>query len=255
MTDLEHVSPPAALVPVNVDEQTLVYLGYDPANIATRALVLLARRYELDPLLGEIRLIDSRDGSQLYVTRNGMLAIAHRSGMLDGIVVDQQRRNSTDDGWTAYVSVWRKDMSHPFTYGAQCKDTESQAKRGNGPEMALARAERRALLRAFQIRTDFYPEHPQDELDATDIAELDEATAGPGLSPGGETVEDPPAPPAVGADWEPSLDDQSNAHRAIGSMRPTERSMFLANWDIEAFEIAWPPAAVADALGIELADG
>jgi hypothetical protein len=189
MTDLERV-PPAA--PVTVDIDTLRYLGYDPDNVATRALVLLAHRYQLDPLLGEIQLIADSKGRRLYVTRDGMLAVAHASGHLDGIVVEEQRRNTEGNGWTAYVSVWRNDMAHPFRYGAQCKDTEAQARAGNGPEMALARAERRALKRAFRIRSDFYPERPDvDDLD-TDI-EVPERT--PDMGGGArEASMRPPAP-------------------------------------------------------------
>ena len=61
-----------------------------------------------------------------------------------------------------------------------------------------------------------------------------------------------PAARVVTSDWTPSLDDQAAAHKTIGSMRPTERSMFLANWDIGDFGDAWPPGAVADALGLEV---
>jgi len=135
-------------------KDALAYLGLDPRRPEVQALVLLGRRYGLDLLLGEIQLIATKTGPKTYISRNGLLTVAHRSGQLDGLVVDEQRRNSTDDGWTAYVSVWRKDMSHPFRYGAQCKDNEPQAQAGNGPEMALARAERRALLRAFNIPVD-----------------------------------------------------------------------------------------------------
>jgi len=137
--------------PLEIGEQTLRYLGLDPRSVESQALVLVCRRYRLDPLLGHVDIIDRGRGRKPYVTRDGYLEIAHRSGQLDGIVVDEERRNTTSDGWTAYVSVWRRDMSHPFRYGAQCKDGEALAKQGNGPEMALARAERRALKRAFNI--------------------------------------------------------------------------------------------------------
>lgn len=142
--------------PPVVDVDTLRYLGLDPDRIEVRAMVLLANRYRLDPLLGHVQVIQTRHGNRVYVTRDGMLDIAHRSGQLDGIVVEAERRSSENDGWSAYVSVWRKDCAHPFTYGAQCKDAEPQAKGGNGPEMALARAERRALRRAFNIPVDDY---------------------------------------------------------------------------------------------------
>jgi hypothetical protein len=126
-------------------------LGYDLARPETQVLIAIANRYRLDPLIRQIELIPTRNGLRPYISRDGYLEIAHRSGKLDGIVVDEERRNSTGDGYTAYVTVYRNDMSHGFRYGAQCKDSEPQAKNGNGPEMALARAERRALMRAFNI--------------------------------------------------------------------------------------------------------
>ena len=147
MTDLERVQPRSM-----VDADTLRYLGLDPDDVASRALVLIADRYQLDPLLGEVQLIAAKGGAaKVYVTRDGLVAIAHRSGQLDGISVEEMRRNTTNDGWTVYVSVFRKDCSHPFRYGAQCKDTEPQARAGFGLEQALARAERRALRRAFAV--------------------------------------------------------------------------------------------------------
>ena len=153
--------------PLDLGEATLRYLGIQPDSLESHALVLLCRRYRLDPLLGHIELITVRGGkARPYITRDGLLEIAHRSGHLDGIVVDEQRRNTTGDGWTAYVSVWRNDMGHPFTYGAQCKDTEPQAKDGHGPEMALARAERRALKRAFNVAA-----YDSDEFDPREVGE------------------------------------------------------------------------------------
>jgi len=155
--------------PLDIGEQTLRYLGIAPDSLESHALVLLCRRYRLDPLLGHIELITVRGGkARPYITRDGLLEIAHRSGQLDGITVDEQRRNSTGDGWTCFVTVWRRDMSHGFRFGAQCKDTEAQAKDGHGPEMALARAERRALKRAFNVAAYI----DDDEFDPREVGEL-----------------------------------------------------------------------------------
>lgn len=129
-------------------------LGLDPRKPEAHALLLIADRYDLDPLLREVELVATRGVLRPYISRAGMLKIAHRSGFLDGIVTDELRRNSTADGWTAYVSVWRKDCAHPFRMGAQCKDDERQSKEGYGPEQALARATRRALVLAFAISAD-----------------------------------------------------------------------------------------------------
>jgi len=134
-------------VPVVTWADVLRYLNLDPGTIAAHAVAAVCKRYALDPLLNHVRIVEH----QVYVTRDGMIHVAHQSGQLDGIVVEEERRNTDNDGFTAYVSVWRKDMGHPFRYGAQCKDSEPQAKKGDGPAMALARAERRALRRAFDI--------------------------------------------------------------------------------------------------------
>ena len=215
----------------------LRYLGLDPQDISARALVLIASRYGLDPLLGQVAVIRTGNGQRVYVTRDGLLAVAHRTGKLDGIVVDEERRNSTDDGWTARVSVYVKGCAHPFTYGAQCKDSEAQAKAGNGPEMALARAERRALRRAFSVPTGNARPGATDgeDLDviADDVVDID------GAPP------DAPPPPRV----KQQLSDQSAAHSAVAAMTDEDRSMFLARHDITDYGTVWPDTAVLDAIG------
>lgn len=224
-TEIERAS---TAPPVTVDIDTLRYLGYDPENVATRALVLLAHRYQLDPLLGEIILISDNKGRRLYVTRDGMIAVAHASGQLNGIEVIEQRRNTEGNGWTAYVSVWRKDMEHPFTYGAQCKDSEAQARAGNGPEMALARAERRALKRAFRIRSDFYPENPHiEDIDADEI----ESPTGE-AAPREVSITRPPAAPSVDSQFIVPTPEQIRQMRdlraELGLAERESRPMWLA---------------------------
>ena len=142
---------------------TLKYLGLDPADPASHALYLVCQRYGLDPLLNLVSVTATKKGNRVYITRDGMLDIAHRSGQLDGIVVDDQ--HETENGYSATVSVWRKDMAHPFTFKGGCGIDEPQAEAGHGAEMALARAERRALKRAFAI--------PLDETDEPEPAEVD----------------------------------------------------------------------------------
>jgi RecT family len=233
MTEIErlHSAPP-----ITVDVDALKYLGLDPDNVATRALVLLAQRYQLDPLLGEIQLIEGKKGRQIYISRDGMLAVAHASGQLDGIVVDEQRRNSTGDGFTAYVSVWRKDMTHPFRYGAQCKDTERQAREGHGAEQALARAERRALKRAFRIRTDFYPERPDiediDAIEAEATEEISPPNGGAEAAPKESITRPSASPPRNEDEFIVPTREQTAQMRelteALGIAGPDERHARLA---------------------------
>jgi hypothetical protein len=126
-------------------ERILQILGLNPRDPKAHAVVAVCQRYGLDPLLGHVVLIGE---SRLpYITRDGYLYVAHASGQLDGMeVIDGPRRDGPGREWTATVAVYRKDMSKAFAYPGRC-DTA----RENGPEMALARSERRGLKRAFKV--------------------------------------------------------------------------------------------------------
>jgi hypothetical protein len=232
------VTVPAEVVVSSDWESVLTYLGLAPRSPETKALVLLCERYGLDPLLGHASIITTKQGFKPYITRDGLLEIAHRSGQLDGIVTDELRRNSSGDGWTAYVSVYRKDMGHPFRYGAQCKDTEAQAKLGNGPEMALARAERRALKRAFAIPAD--DGVADADIEVIHVDNVRGEPEGPAVL--GEV--DGPAPPEQPV----SAADQNAAHKTIGLWDADAQQVWMSQWGIDTFEEAWPADAVADAL-------
>lgn len=186
---------PAHREPVIViNHETLKELGLDPDSVKARALVLLCQRYGLDPLLNEAAIVKNRP----YITRDGMIKIAHRSGQLDGIVVEEQRQS--EHGWSATVSVWRKDMTHPFTYRGGCGIDEPQAEQGNGAEMAIARAERRALRRAFSIPA--YDDVDDPVIDTKDLA----------APPRGET----PAPAEGPSLPVPGRGGPSVEHRTVG---------------------------------------
>lgn len=247
--------------PIEVGEEVLRTLGLNPRDPSTQALVLVCERYGLDPLLGHVRLIGQRGEMVVYLTRDGMIEVAHRSGHLDGIVVDEQRRNSTGDGWTAYVSVWRDDMTHPFRYGAQCKDTELQAKLGNGPEMALARAERRALKRAFRIPTadvvldDDVPADPvrvdaPGPAAAVDAPARTDSSVGAELGDAGDDEERDPARSSSSRVPSSVVDSrmQADAHRIVGLWDEHSREQFLEVFAIARFVEPWPDAAVLAAL-------
>lgn len=129
------------------DEEMLRYLGLDPRKPADRAAVAVARHYDLDPLLKHVVVIPK---GGVYVTRDGLLDIAHRSGALDGITVDTEPTFDADaKEWRAVVTVWRKDMSHGFTYPGRYPSNGSN--RDYPQEMALKCAEAHALRRAFRV--------------------------------------------------------------------------------------------------------
>lgn len=129
------------------DRAVLQYLGLNPADPKSRAVVAVAREYGLDPLLKHVIVIPK---GGVYITRDGYLHIAHSSGQLDGIVVEQEPTLS-DDGreWVARVSVYRKDMRHPFTYPGRYP--VNGGNRDYAQEMALKAAEAHALRRAFNV--------------------------------------------------------------------------------------------------------
>jgi hypothetical protein len=108
----------------------------------------IAKRYDLDPMLKHLVMVDGRP----FVTRDGLLWIAHRSGVLDGIEVSEPKvvnLPGVGEFWTCTARVWRKDMSRPFEYRGRYP-----TKGGNvryAPEMAVKTAESQALRRAFNI--------------------------------------------------------------------------------------------------------
>lgn len=127
--------------------KVLSYLGLNPTDPKAQAVVAVAQRYDLDPLLKHVIVIPK---GGVYITRDGLLHVAHRSGQLDGIVVDQEPTLS-DDGteWVARVSVYRKDMGHPFTFPGRYP--VKGMNRDYAQEMSLKAAEAHALRRAFDV--------------------------------------------------------------------------------------------------------
>ena len=134
------------LTPENQAE-VLKYLGMDPKDTATQALVQICNRYGFDPLLKHVVLIGTGGKKNTYVTRDGLLHLAHQSHQLDGIVVEEESADSEE--WWAIVKVHRKDMGHPFRYRGRYSKKGANAK--FGPEMAVKCAEVMALRRAFDV--------------------------------------------------------------------------------------------------------
>jgi hypothetical protein len=136
---------PAPTEGIEIDrEAVLKSLGLNPRDPNTQALLLVCERYNLDPLLKHIVLIKSN----AYVTRDGYLAVAHRSGQFDGMEVLEQGENQTH--FTAKVAVYRKDMGRPFAYVGRYPKAGQMAQQ-YGPEMAVKVAEVQALRRAFNV--------------------------------------------------------------------------------------------------------
>ncbi len=122
------------------------YVGLDPNDERSHAVIAVCERYGLDPVLKHI-IVLPKGGA--YITRDGYLHVAHKSGQLDGIVLEDQ--GITEDGRHHYavVSVYRKDMSHPFKFTGRYPVDGHNKK--YAPEMAVKNAEVQGLRRAFDV--------------------------------------------------------------------------------------------------------
>ena len=126
------------------ENRILSALKMDARDPNVQALVLVCQRYDLDPLLKHAVLISGT----LYVTRDGLLHVAHASKDFDGIQVEMLEESPTH--YIARCSVWRKSMSRPFIYQGRYPKSGRMAAQ-YGPEMAEKVAESRALRRAFDV--------------------------------------------------------------------------------------------------------
>lgn len=147
-------------------------VGINVRDANAQALLLTCERYGLDPILKHMVLIQNRP----YVTRDGLLHVAHRSGQFDGIEVLEQGETQTH--FTAKVAVYRKDMGRAFTYiGRYPKVGGNKA---YGPEMAVKCGEVMALRRAFNVALCAREEAwDQDSVETTATATVDVAEVEP----------------------------------------------------------------------------
>ena len=146
----------------------LAAVGIDANKPQHQAALIACERYGLDPLMKHIIVIP---GAGIYVTRDGWLHVAHRTGQFDGMEVLEV--NDTDTHWLARVAVYRKDMGRPFTFLGRYPHNGSN--RQYGPEMAVKVAEVAALRRAFPLAGMASYEEQWDNEDAPAVGELHDA--------------------------------------------------------------------------------
>lgn len=139
-------------------------LNLNPRDPKVQALVLVCQQYGLDPVLKHAVLISGN----LYVTRDGLLHVAHRDGRLDGIVVEEE--GETADEWWARVAVHVKGQTHPYTYRGRYPKNGQQKR--YGPEMAVKCAEVMALRRAFGVTGIATVEEQWEQHDQAIAAEI-----------------------------------------------------------------------------------
>ncbi len=156
-----------AVAPLETDDAKrnlalLKAVGLDRAAPEQRELAIaIAARYGLDLMLKHLVLIDGKP----YVTRDALLHIAHRSGQFDGI--ETTTPEVIGDEWRCTATVWRRDMSHPFTYGGRYPVKGRNA--NFAPEMAIKVAESMALRRAFNVAAPVVEERWDVDLPAEPV--------------------------------------------------------------------------------------
>src|SRR5882757_5868007 len=130
------------MVPVERQAEILRAIGLDARLPLTQALVAVANRYGLDPLLKHVYII--RDS--IYVSHAALLHVAHKSGDFDGMKVTCEE---LPDRWVATAWIYRRSYSHPFEYEDVCYKNEQKVP--DKRKRAITRAERNALRRAFDV--------------------------------------------------------------------------------------------------------
>jgi hypothetical protein len=220
--------------------EVLKYAGVPDSQVARslgRLVVLLAQRYQLDPALKHLEVLETGGKLGVYITADGWRFIADRSGEWNGLRFEHVERG--DHGWRATALVWRKGRDHPFEGRAGCGDSEHKP----DPEaQAMTRATRRALRNAFASQVRVPAEYfalLRDDDDA--IPEPAELEADPDPEP--EPATEPAPQPARVTPRE-----QATAHRTVGLWPDTARTQFLARHEITDFGTAWPDAAVIEVL-------
>lgn len=136
-----------------------IYTGIPEDDVALA--LAICQKYGFDPLLKHLVLISSNIKDEAsgqwqkrytaYVTRDGLLHVAHISGQLDGLEVAMGK---DELGEWAEAAVYRKDMSRPFRYRVYLSEyaREPRGAWKTHPRAMLTKtAEVFALRRAFDV--------------------------------------------------------------------------------------------------------
>jgi len=126
-------------------------------------LVHLANQYELDPLKREIWAVKyGYSPAQIFVSRDGFLSIAHKSGQFNGMntVFKEPSDPKNINDTMATCTVYRKDMEHPIEVTIKMGEynTNMSVWKTKPRTMLQKVAESQALRRAFNVAGVYSPE-------------------------------------------------------------------------------------------------
>jgi hypothetical protein len=137
-------------------------VGWDRLPPEQQAIaVAISNKYDLDPLLRHVVIVEGRP----FLSRDALLHIAHRSGKFDGLEVTEPVE--IDGYWRCTATVYRTDMSRPFTYPGRYPVKGKNI--AFGPEMAIKVAESMALRRAFDVSAPVVEERWDRDLPETPV--------------------------------------------------------------------------------------
>jgi phage recombination protein Bet len=133
-----------------------------------KIFVATARLLGLNPMLKQVWCVKNENRpdlpAQIYASRDGFLAIAHRSGQFDGMQSGVKKNDQGEDvGW---CRIYRRDMSHPFEVEILRSeyDTGKSLWQTKPQTMTVKVAEAHCLRRAFDICGVYTPdEMPEPE--------------------------------------------------------------------------------------------
>jgi hypothetical protein len=81
-----------------------------------KTILVMAKRYQLNPLLGQIDWEMNLDGSyEVYIPIDGWISLIHRESSFKGLTFDQSPE--TEDGIPIWIecTIYRSDLTHPIT--------------------------------------------------------------------------------------------------------------------------------------------
>lgn len=143
------------------------------SDVEIQHLYHLAKNYGLDPNKNEIWAVKyGNSPATIFVGRDGLLGIAHKSNQLDGLttkVIVLTKDGNVQETDIAYpgtkligakCTVYRKDMSHDITVSVKFDEYNSNKSNWQTmPETMIKKvAEAHALRRAFSIHGVYIPE-------------------------------------------------------------------------------------------------
>jgi len=147
-------------------------------------LLFMARQYGLNPLNKEIWAIKYKGSpAQIFVSRDGLLRIAHRSGQFGNMQTtcefEKQEKKprvtfvskTPPKPYSATCTIWRKDYDKPFKHTVYFSEyNKNQAVWLEKPAAMLMKcAEVGALRRAFNITGVYSPEEMPVDKDGSGI--------------------------------------------------------------------------------------